>query len=328
MPPPPLPKPSAARFAATSLLRLRGKAAATPPPLLLNIEELERFENLLVFARAVVEGYFSGRHPSPYRGSAAEFADYKEYAPGDDVARLDWRVYGRTRRLYLRQFEEETDMTVYLMVDTSGSMRYAGAGRSSKFTMAARVAAALAYLMMAQSDKASLALFAQTVTQFLPPGGTRRHLHQIVTELERVRPSRTTGIAGALRECHALFKKRGRIVILSDFLDDTSSLLDALGQFIHRKFDILLLQVVDPDELTLPDMNAAKFVDLETAETVQVDLEEIRAAYRERMKQSVEDLAREADRRQIQHRLIDTRRPYIEAIEAYLGFRADAERRR
>jgi uncharacterized protein (DUF58 family) len=326
--PPPLPKPSAVSAAVASLLQLRRKAAITPPPLLLNIEELERFENLLVFARAVVEGYFSGRHRSPYRGSAAEFADYKEYAPGDDVARLDWRVYGRTRRLYLRQFEEETDMTVYLMLDTSGSMRYAGAGRSSKFTIAARVAAALAYLMMAQSDKASLALFAQTVTRFLAPGGARRHLHQIVTELERVRPSRTTGIAGALRECHALFKKRGRIVILSDFLDDTASLLDALGQFIHRKFDILLLQVVDPDELTLPDMNAAKFVDLETAETVQVDLEEIRGAYRERMKQSVEDLAREADLRQIQHRLIDTRRPYIEAIEAYLGFRAETDHRR
>ena len=219
-------------------------------------------------------------------------------------------------------------MTVYLMLDTSGSMRYAGAGRASKFTMAARVAAALAYLMMAQSDKAALVLFARTVAQFLAPGGTRRHLHQIVTELERVRPARTTGIADALRECHALFKKRGRIVILSDFLDDTDSLLDALGQFIHRKFDILLLQIFDPDELTLPDMNAAKFVDLETAETVQVDLEEIRGAYRERMKQSIEDLAREADLRQIQHRLIDTRQPYIEAIEAYLGFRADAGRRR
>jgi hypothetical protein len=131
-----------------------------------------------------------------------------------------------------------------------------------------------------------------------------------------------------LRECHSLFKRRGRIVILSDFLDDTASLLDSLGQFIHRKFDILLLQIADPDELTLPDMNAAKFVDLETAETVQVDLEEIRGAYRERMKGAIEDLAREADVRQIQHRLIDTRRPYIEAIEAYLGFRAESDGRR
>lgn len=293
---------------------------------MLNLQELERFENLLVFAKAVVEGYFAGKHKSPYRGSAAEFADYKEYAPGDELARLDWRVYGRTRRLYLRQFEEETDMTVYLMLDTSGSMRYAGEKRQSKFFLAAKIAAALAYLMMARSDKASLVLFAQKVTQFFAPGGTRRHLHRIVTELERVRPALTTGIAGAVQECNALFKKRGRIVILSDFLDDTDALFDALAQFVHRKFEILLLQVVDPDELNLPSFNAAKFVDLETAETVQVDPEEIRANYQAYIKKHIDAFAKEADMRQIQHRLVDTQRPYLDAIEAYLGFRGRSER--
>jgi uncharacterized protein (DUF58 family) len=324
--PPPLPKPAGVSAAAATILPKR-TATVAPPPLLLDLHELERFENLLVFAKAVVEGYFAGKHKSPYRGSAAEFADYKEYVAGDDLARLDWRVYGRTRRLYIRQFEEETDMTVYLMVDTSGSMRYAGAKRSSKFLLAAKIAAALAYLMTAQADKTALALFAQKVTQFIGPGGTRRHLHQLVTELERVRPARTTGIATAVEECVALFKKRGRIVILSDFLDDTTALFDALSQFVHRKFEILLLQVTDPDELNLPSF-VAKFVDLETAETVQVDPEEIRAAYRERMRQSIDGLAREADLRQIQHRLIDTSRPYLDAIEAYLGFRGKREQTR
>lgn len=325
-PPPPLPKQTGVSAAAASLLQLRNRGRQEPPPLLLNLQELERFENLLVFAKAVVEGYFAGKHKSPYRGSAAEFADYKEYAPGDELARLDWRVYGRTRRLYLRQFEEETDMTVYLMLDTSGSMRYAGEKRQSKFFLAAKIAAALAYLMMAQSDKASLVLFAQKVTQFFAPGGTRRHLHRIVTELERVRPALTTGIAGAVQECNALFKKRGRIVILSDFLDDTDALFDALAQFVHRKFEILLLQIVDPDELNLPSFNAAKFVDLETAETVQVDPEEIRASYQAHIKEHIDALAKEADMRQIQHRLVDTQRPYLDAIEAYLGFRGRNER--
>ncbi|HSI14063.1 MAG TPA: DUF58 domain-containing protein [Chthoniobacter sp.] len=321
-PPPPLPKQSGVSAAAASLLQLRNRGRQQgPPPLLLNLQELERFENLLVFAKAVVEGYFAGKHKSPYRGSAAEFADYKEYAPGDELARLDWRVYGRTRRLYLRQFEEETDMTVYLMLDTSGSMRYAGEKRQSKFFLAAKIAAALSYLTMSQSDKASLVLFAQKVTQFFAPGGTRRHLHRIVTELERVRPALTTGIAGAVHECSALFKKRGRIVILSDFLDDTDALFDALAQFVHRKFEILLLQVVDPDELNLPSFNAAKFVDLETAETVQVDPEEIRANYQAHIKKHIDAFAKEADMRQIQHRLVDTQRPYLDAIEAYLGFR-------
>ena len=318
MPPQSSPPASGVSIAAASLLQSR--KAATPPPLLLNIQELERFENLLVFAKATVEGYYAGKHKSPYRGSAAEFADYKEYAPGDDLRRVDWRVYGRTKRLYLRQFEEETDMTAYLLVDISGSMRYAGEKRPSKYILAAKIAAALAYLMMAQSDKAALVLFANKITQFLAPGGTRRHLHRIVTELERVRPSRSTGMAAAVHECVPLFKKRGRIVILSDFLDDTAALFDALSQFVHRKYEILLLQIADPDELNLPSFNAAKFVDLETAETVQVDPEEIRTAYQAHMQKVVTDLAREADLRQIQHRLIDTRRPYLDAIEAYLGF--------
>ena len=303
-----------------------------PPPLpgsaLLNADELARFENLLVFAKTTVEGFFAGKHKSPNRGSAAEFADYKEYVAGDDLARLDWRVYGRTRRLFVRQFEEETDMAIYVLVDTSGSMRYAGAKRQSKYILAAKIAAALSYLMRAQGDKISLALFADRVTRFIPPGGTRRHLHQIVTALERVQPARTTGLARAIEECAVFIKKRGRLVILSDFLDDTGALFDALARFVHRKFDILLLHVADPDELHLPPLTAANFVDLETGDSIQVDPGEIRAEYRARIERVIAEIAREADLRQIQHRLVDTQRPYLDAIEAYLGFRGKCGERR
>src|SRR6185503_7294780 len=151
-------------------------------PLLLP-EELERFKNLLVFARATVEGYFVGKHKSPYRGSSVEFTDYKEYVPGDEVNRIDWRAYGRSRRLFVRQYEAETDMVIYLLVDVSASMSYTGTGRQSKYILAAKIAAALAYLMMHQGDKAALVLFAETLNRFLAPGSTRRHMHNLVTEL-------------------------------------------------------------------------------------------------------------------------------------------------
>jgi uncharacterized protein (DUF58 family) len=297
---------------------MRGMARA---PSLLTLEELERFKNLLVFARAAVEGYFSGKHKSPYRGSSAEFADYKEYVAGDDVARIDWRAFGRTRRLFVRQFEEETDMVVYLLVDASASMRYAGEKRQSKFFLAAKIAAALAYLMIHQGDKTALGLFADKLLEFLPPGGTRRHLNRMVTELERMQPASSTGMAQAIGECQAVFKKRGRLVIISDFLDDLPGLFDALGYFLHRKFEILLLHVVDPDELHLPPSSVAKFIDLETSEEVQVDPDEIRSAYRANMKQFIEHLAAEAELRQISYSLVNTANPYLEAIEAYLGFR-------
>jgi uncharacterized protein (DUF58 family) len=320
------PKPKPWGIAAvTASLESRRSAAKNAAPKqssgLIDFEELERFDNLLVFAKAAVEGYLSGKHKSPFTGSSAEFADYKEYSSGDPLNRMDWRVYGRTRRLFVRQYEDETDMTAHILVDCSASMRYAGSKRQSKFYLASRIAAALAYLMHKQGDKASLLLFAEKVLTFLPPGGTRRHLHQMVTHLERVMPSDKTGIGNALNEAVPLCKKRGRLVLISDFLDDRTSLFDALSRFVHRRFDILLLQVLDPDELNLPGTSAARFVDSETRETVQVDADEIRAAYQRKMREEIAALAREADLLQVQHQLVDTRNPYLDAIEAYLGFR-------
>ncbi|MGB7749769.1 MAG: DUF58 domain-containing protein [Verrucomicrobiia bacterium] len=289
---------------------------------LLTPAELERFKNLLVFARSTVEGYFIGKHKSPYRGSSVEFTDYKEYVPGDEVNRVDWRVYGRSRRLYVRQYEAETDMVVYLLVDVSASMNYHADGeRQSKYVLAAKIAAALAYLMIHQGDKAALGLFAESLRRFTPVGGTRRHLYNLVAELEAVEPSSTTGIARALEECHLLFKKRGRLVILSDFWDDEAKTLEALSRFRHRKFEILLLHIVHPDELNLPGVHAARFEDMETREQVEVEPEEIRAAYREAARRHIDLLAREADNRHISHALVRTERPYLDAIEAYLGFR-------
>jgi uncharacterized protein (DUF58 family) len=291
------------------------------PPVLLNPSELERFSDLLVFARSTVEGYFAGKHKSPFRGSSVEFADYKEYIPGDDPKRIDWRVYGRSRRLFVRQFEAETDMSVYLLVDVSASMDYAGANSQSKYLLAARIAAALAYLMIHQGDKVALVLFSEDLKQFLPPGGTRRHLHHIIRELESVQPAYGTGTANALAECDPLFKRRGKLVVLSDIWDDTEQTFEALSRFLHRKFEILLLHVAHPHEMDLPDVAMARFHDMETHEEIEVEPEEIRAAYRAASRTRSAALAREANSRGITYALVDSTRPYLDAIEAYLGFR-------
>jgi uncharacterized protein (DUF58 family) len=317
IPPPPRIQPILRRIAAP-VARVVVKPAAPP---LLTLAELERFKNLLVFAKSTVEGYFTGKHRSPYRGSSVEFADYKEYVPGDELNRIDWRAYGRTRRLFVRQYEAETDMVIYLLVDVSASMSYAGTGRQSKYILAAKVAAALAYLMIHQGDKAALGLFGETLSQFHPPGGTRRHLHNLITSLERVKPAAGTGLAQALHEAGPLFKKRGRIVSLSDFWTDPKELFDSLGEFLHRNFEILLLHVMDPDELNLPAANTARFRDMETHEEVEVEPEEIRRAYRQTVDERIQFVAREANSRRISHSLVNTAHPYVDAIEAYLGFR-------
>jgi len=274
-----------------------------------------------MFARSIVEGYFAGKHKSPYRGSSVEFADYKEYVPGDDIKHIDWRAYGRSRRLFLRQFEAETDMVIYLLVDVSASMSYVGTGRESKYVLAAKIAAAFSYLMLQQGDKAALVLFADEAKLFLPPGGTRGHLHNLVFQLETATPASTTGIARALMECDPLFKKRGRLVVLSDFWDNPDPTFEALSRFLHRKFEILLLQIVNPHELDLYHVHAARFHDMETHESIEVEPEEIRAAYCESARRWVDKMATEAHNRGMSHAVVNTDRPYLDAIEAYLGFR-------
>jgi uncharacterized protein (DUF58 family) len=304
-----------------------GSQRKTPPPLprndsILNIEDADRFKNLLLFARSKVEGYFAGRHKSPYYGSNVEFADYQEYVPGEDVGNIDWRVYGRTRKLFLRKYEEETDMVAYLVVDASGSMQYRGTPKQdTKFQHAIKIAAVLAYLMTRQGDKASLTLFAEKLRKFVPPGGTRRHLYNLINELEVAKPAARTLLHSALGECNALFRKRGCIIVLSDLLGDPQQLFDALGQFVHRKYEVLLLQVMDPDELDLPSTDIARFIDMETAEHVEVDPGEIRKAYRETMQKFLDEISSGANQRRIEHALVKSSDPYLSAIEAWIGFR-------
>ena len=288
---------------------------------LLEPEKLDRFTDLLLFAQTTVDGFFAGKHRSPHPGASAEFRDFRNYVAGDSLDRLDWRAYGRTRKLFLRRYEDETDMVAYVLVDTSASMRYAGRNRPAKYLVAARIAAALAYLMLHQGDKAALGLFADELRTYLPPGGTRRHLFEMVRHLENVTPQNTTGAAKALEQCAGFIRKRGRLIVVSDFLTPPAPLLDALSQFLHRGFNILLLQVLDPDELELPDQAVAKFVDLESGEEIEVDADELRAAYRRRVDETLRQLAREAEARRIEYQLVKTSAPYTAALEAYLGFR-------
>ena len=309
----------------------RAASNQAPPPLphengraLLDEDELNRFKNLLVFAKATIESRFAGRHKSSDLGSGGEFAEHKQYHPGLPTGAIDWQVYARTKRLYVRTYEELTDMAVHLVVDVSGSMSYRGRGKETKSLRAGRTAAALACLMMRQGDKVGLTLFAQQVLSHLPTGGTERHLQQILRELIKpaLRSKGKTRIAQSLRESAQLLKRRGRLVIISDFLgEDPEEILDALGPFVHRRFDILLLQLSDPDERTLPNAPLARFVDAETGEQMEVEPEELRQAFEKTVAQRTRTLFEGARQRGIEFAHLGTEQPYLEAIEAYLGFR-------
>jgi uncharacterized protein (DUF58 family) len=321
--PPPLPTRLYATIqesSAEAAEKLRSARAAK----LLDEGELERFKNLIVFARTLVDSRFQGRHKSPDLGGGGEFTEYNAYEPGHPVQAIDWRVYARSRKLVIRRYRQETDMDVHLLVDASGSMGYRGAERDLKGLRAARIAAALAFLMLRQGDKASITLFSDHILDHLPAGGTRRHLMSGLRSL--VRPAHEaagrTDLPAAIRECDRLLRRRGRLVVLSDFLGhDPDEIFDALSPFLHRGFEILLMQLNDPDEMTLPNAPLARFVDMETGESIEVEPSEIREDYRQRMLARTADFAAGASRRRMDFTALDNSSPYREAIEAYLGFR-------
>ncbi len=321
--PPPLPTRTFATIK-DSVVESQEKLRNARAKGLLDEAELTRFKNLVVFARTAVESRFQGRHKSPDLGGGGEFSEYMTYEPGRPVQAIDWHVFARSRKLVIRRYRQETDMDVHLLVDASGSMAYGGKEREDKALRAARITAALAYLMMKQGDKASLTLFADRVLEHLPSGGTRRHLLAMLRSL--VKPaygaSGKTDLPASILECGRLLKRRGRLVILSDFLGhDPEPVFDALGQFIHRGFEILLMQLNDPDEMSLPDAPLARFVDMETGESVEVEPSEIRAEYEARMIARTEAFASAGAKHRIDFTALNNASPYREAIDSYLGFR-------
>ena len=291
---------------------------------------MRQFRNLLFAARTIVEGVYTGRHKSPFQGASQEFVDYREYAPGDEIRSIDWKAYARTDRYFIKLFEKETDMACYLLVDCSASMAFGGttyrqyprAGVLSKFEYACFLAAAPCYLTVRQGDKVGLTLFDRQVRAHLPTGGTFSHLYRLLNVLERVEPGRTTSIARVLRETFPLFRRKGILVVISDLLDEPEAIFEALSMYRHRGFEVILLQVLHPWELHLPELPNVNFVDSETTERITSAPADIRESYRTLLAAFLEALESGARARRIDHQLIDTETPYYVALEQYMRKRS------
>ncbi|MGJ8634698.1 MAG: DUF58 domain-containing protein [Luteolibacter sp.] len=321
--PPPLPTKTIPTLA-ESATAAREKLTNARAEALLDQSELSRFKSLIIFAKTLVDSRFQGRHKSPDLGGGGEFSEYLAYEPGRPVQDIDWHVFARSRKLVIRRYRQETDMDIHLLVDASGSMAYRGGDREEKGLSASRIAAALSYLMHNQGDKTSLTLFADRILDHHPSGGTRRHLLTLLRSLVKPAHEATgkTDLLASIAECERLIKRRGRLILISDLLGHTpNEIFEALSPFVHRGFEILIMQVTDPDEITLPDAPLARFVDMETGETVQVEPSEIRHEYEQHIRAKTRELSRNAARHRIDFISLNTASPYREAIEAYLGFR-------
>lgn len=286
--------------------------------------DLKRLRNFQFAAKLVVEGFYQGKHRSPYYDFSSEFADYRAYVPGDEIRAIDWHAFARTDRFYIKLYRKETDMNCYLLVDKSNSMGYQGDGPKgvlTKLEYASFLAAALSYLMIQQGDKASLALSDNALRTFIPPAGTRQNLQRILSTLEHTAPGGDTRLADTLQTLFGVIKRKGLLIVISDFLDDTDRVFSALSMFAHKGFAVLLFHVLSDAELHLPQVENALFCDVESTATAAVEPDTIRSAYQAEIAAFLQEMNTNAKARRMHYQLASTGEPYHKALEAYLSAR-------
>jgi uncharacterized protein (DUF58 family) len=278
-------------------------------------QTLAKIAKLQLRARHAVEGYMAGQHRSPSRGFSIEFAEHRDYVPGDDLRYVDWKALARSDRYYLKQFEDETNLRCWLAVDASQSMGYQGPGAPwSKFACAQTLAAALAWLILHQQDAAGLALFDERLRVVLPPASRPAHQEAIFSALEAARPEGRSALGPALDALAQRLRRRGLVIVLSDCLDALEELLTGLKHLRYRQQDVRLVHLIDPAEWELPFAGWTRFVGLEGLPTVDADPAVIRAAYQEEVKQFCQALRRGCLEQQVDYVRVRTDQPLDEAL--------------
>lgn len=282
---------------------------------------VSRLASLELRARMVVEGFITGLHKSPYHGFSVEFAEHRQYMPGDEIRYIDWKVYGRTNRYYIKQYEEETNLKAYVILDASASMGYSSGGGITKFQYGLSLAAALAYLMFRQQDAVGAAVYDTEPRAFLPPRSRTGYIQEILKLLTHAAPANGTGTARSLNLIAERIKRRGLVVVISDFFDDPDEVVTALKHFRHKQNEVLAVQVLDPRERTFDFGADASFRDMETGEEMVTQPYQIRKAYAEAMTDFTERIKRECRSHNIDYLLVDTSVPFDVALIDYLNKR-------
>ena len=292
----------------------------------LNPQTLASIEGLGIQARLIVEGYVAGMHPSPYHGFSVEFAEHREYVPGDDIRHVDWKVWSKTDKYYLKQYEEETNLLLYLLLDSSESMSYASGKNVSKFQYAQFVASALAYMVLQQQDSVGLATFDDGVRRYLRPAGQTVHLKEILHVLD-VTPARSKSDLGIVfNDLAERFKKRGVVVVLSDFFDDVPRIIAGLKHLRHRRHEVIVFHILDPAELDFPFRDTTLFKGMEGIADLLTEPHALRKAYQEELGDFLETLKKGCRMIDIDYVPLRTDQDLDVALSSYLAARANRGR--
>ena len=285
-------------------------------------QTLARINKLEMRARAVVEGVVSGMHKSPHRGSSVEFAQHRDYVPGDEIRHIDWKVYARSDRYHIKQFEEETNVKATLVLDGSASMDYKGEKAAlSKREYGAIVAAAISSLLLKQRDAVGLAVFDDGVRQYIPPASTSAHFRNLLEILEKTDSRPKTGLSDTFHDLAERIKRRGMLIILSDLFADPVDILRGLQHFRHRKHEAIVFHLLDRDELTFPFRDASIFEGMENEEPIMAEPNALRREYLQAFEEFVDKLKRGCRELDIDYQQLPTDIPIDVAISRYLASR-------
>jgi uncharacterized protein (DUF58 family) len=287
---------------------------------------IAQITDLNLRSRRLVEGAISGQHRSPFHGFNIEFAEYREYTPGDDLRRLDWRVFARTDRHYIKQYEEESNVRVTFVVDASASMNYRGSGTLSKFDYAATLVVSLSMLLTRQQDPVGLVLFDETATTVLPPSATQSQVLVMTGLLERCQPARKTELGELLLSLADQFRRRNMLVIVTDLFTDLNVLYDGLNRLRFSGHEVLLMQVLDRDELELPFDGPTIFHDIEGEEELFAEPWAFRRSYQNAMNDFLEGVTRECGARGYDHVRFLTDSPLGSSLSFFLHSREETGR--
>jgi Uncharacterized conserved protein (some members contain a von Willebrand factor type A (vWA) domain) len=306
-------------------------APAQQPTSFLDPGVLSRIGNLELLAKTVVEGFINGLHKSPHLGASTDFAEHRAYMPGDDIRRIDWRLWARSDRYFLKEFEAETNTNFSLIIDVSPSMRYrsgrAEEGRLSKLTYGCYMAACLAYFSSLQRDRVGLATIDHDVVDYVPPSA--KHLRLVLHALDRIErgardakaaPGKSTLLA-PLRKLSETLRRRSIVVLISDFYEDPDSVINALSHIRGRGNDVMVFHLLDPREIDFSFADSSNFIDMETGTKMPVIPDYLRQQYRELIQNHTSTLAKRIGETRADYALFDTSKPLDQALFAYLGAR-------
>jgi len=289
----------------------------------LDPKTLTKISRLDIIARLVVEGFVTGLHRSPYHGFSVEFAEHREYVPGDDIKHIDWKVYARSDRYYIKQYEEETNLTATILVDGSESMRYkSDGGYPSKLDYACYVAASLTYLILRQRDAAGLVVFDDEIRNFVPPASSPSHRNLVIDALQNIEPHEKTGLGPVLHQMAERVRRKGLVVVISDLFDDPGAILSGLRHFRHRRHEVIVFHVLDVAERTFPFSSMTRFEGLEDLGHVICDPGALRRAYLEELDAYVNEIRHGCRADRVDYVPLDTSVPLDVALTSYLATRS------